>query len=183
MEAIIFSGLPAVGKTTVARLVAKKLGVKVLGGGDILKEMAAEAGLKTTGDDWWDTPEGIRFLGERKKSAKFDKEVDKRLLGKVEAGNVVITSYTLPWLTKMGIKVWLSGSVESRAARMAARDGMSREECKRVIAIRDEENRKIYRKLYGIDFARDLTPFTLVVGTDGVPAPDVAERVLKQLRK
>ena len=183
MEAIIVSGLPAVGKTTVAKLVADKLELKTMGGGDILKEIAAEAGVKTTGDDWWDTPEGIRFLEARKRSEKFDKEVDERLLKKVESGDVVITSYTIPWLSKKGTKIWLSGSVDSRAQRMAARDHSRLEECRKVIAIRDEENRKIYKKLYGIDFGRDLSPFYIVVGTDGVPASEVAEQILKQLRK
>ena len=183
MESIIFSGLPAVGKTTVAKLVAEKLRLKTLGGGDILKEMAAEAGVKTTGDDWWDTPEGIRFLEARKRSERFDKEVDERLLKRVEAGDVIITSYTIPWLSRKGTKIWLSGSVESRAARMAARDHSRLEECRKVIAIRDEENRKIYKNLYGIDFGRDLSPFSIVVGTDGIPASKIAEQILQQLRK
>jgi len=183
LDAIIFSGLPAVGKTTVARLVAERLGLKVIGGGDILKEIAAESGVKTTGDDWWDTPEGIRFLEERKTSEKFDKEVDRRLLRRVEAGDVVITSYTIPWLSSKGVKVWLSGSVESRSERMAARDHMSKEDCVEVIRVRDAENLKIYRRLYGIEFSRDLSPFNLIVGTDGIPAKTIADEVLKYLRK
>ena len=28
-------------------------------------------------------------------------------------GNIVITSYTLPWLINDGIKIWLSGSIEN----------------------------------------------------------------------
>jgi cytidylate kinase len=183
VEALIFSGLPAVGKTTVARLVAETLKLKVIGGGDVLKEMAAEAGVKTRGDDWWDTPEGMTFLEQRKRSKKFDKEVDRRLLRKVEAGGVVITSYTIPWLSKKGVKIWLSGSIESRSERMAARDHVSKEECRKVIEVRDAENVEIYRRLYGIEFGRDLSPFNLVVGTDGIPAKTIAEEVLKYLRK
>ena len=183
VDAIIFSGPPAVGKTTVARLVAEKLGLKLVGGGDILKEIAAEEGVKTTGDDWWDTPGGMRFLEKRKKSKKFDREVDRRLLQKVKAGNVVITSYTIPWLSKKGIKIWLSGSIESRSERMATRDHKSSEECRKVIAVRDAENLQLYRRLYGIEFGRDLTPFSLVVGTDGVPAETITGQVLKYLGK
>jgi cytidylate kinase len=33
-------GMPAVGKTTVAKLLAKELKVPLVGGGDILKEIA-----------------------------------------------------------------------------------------------------------------------------------------------
>ncbi len=49
MEAIIVSGMPAVGKTTVSKLLADALGLRVVGGGDVLKEMAAEEGYKPGG--------------------------------------------------------------------------------------------------------------------------------------
>jgi cytidylate kinase len=178
MEAIIMCGMPAVGKTTVAKLIARKLDQKVVGGGDILKEIAVEQGYNAVGDDWWDTQEGMEFLNKRKGSSKFDKEVDQRLLKKVDRGNVVITSYTLPWLAKKGIKVWLSGTPRSRAERMSRRDGTTPEACMEVIEKRDGENFKLYKKLYHIEFGRDLSPFHLVVGTDDIKAPKVAREVL-----
>ena len=170
--------MPAVGKTTVTRIIASTLEVPLVGGGDILKEIALEQGYHATGDDWWDTAEGMRFLEKRKGSSKFDKEVDARLLKKVDRGNVVITSYTLPWLAKKGIKVWLSASPSSRAVRMAKRDTSTPEESMKVIVKRDEENYLLYKKLYKIEFGRDLSPFQLVVGTDGVPADKVAKEIL-----
>ena len=120
MKAIIISGMSAVGKTTVSRKVAEALGVPMVGGGDVLKEMAVEEGYTPGGDDWWDRGEGMKFLQERKKSPDFDREVDARLLQRAKSGNVVITSYPVPWLTPHGTKVWLSGSVKSRAARTPA---------------------------------------------------------------
>ena len=165
------------GKTTVAKIVAEELGLNVVGGGDILKELALERGYRAVGDDWWDTPDGMEFLKTRE-SSDFDRQVDGRLLKKVESGDVVITSYTLPWLSERGTKVWLSGSSLSRAERMASRDGTSLASCIAIIGKRDEENFKLYKKLYGIEFGRDLAPFQLVVGTDGISAPHVALQVL-----
>jgi len=182
MEAIIISGMPAVGKTTVSKTVARELGLKVIGGGDVLKEMAVEEGYTPGGDDWWDTDEGMKFLQARKKSPNFDKEVDERLLEKARRGDVVITSYTLPWLSRYGIKVWLSGSVESRARRMAKRDHMDESRCIEVLAVRDLENYRLYRKLYQIEFGRDLSPFDLVVETDSIDEERVAEIVLNYVR-
>lgn len=181
MRAIILCGMPAVGKTTVARIIAAKLKLKVIGGGDILKEIALEEGYNAVGDDWWDTAEGLKFMDERAGDPEFDKEVDKRLLARAKKGNVVMTSYTLPWLSKEGVKVWLSGTKTSRAQRMAKRDSTTPEECAKVIDARDSENYDLYKKLYGIRFGKDLGPFSIVVGTDGVPASEVAERVLEQL--
>ena len=170
--------MPAVGKTTVARMLSKELKTPIVGGGDILKEIALEEGYNAVGDDWWDTDEGMKFLQKRRGSSKFDKEVDSRLLRKAAKGNVVITSYTLPWLSKVGLKVWLAGTPQSRAVRMAKRDSSTSDECMKIIRKRDDENFSLYKKLYGIEFGKDLSPFQLVVGTDEVPAKKVAREIL-----
>jgi len=182
LKAIIISGMPAVGKTTVSRQVAEKLKIPIVGGGDVLKEMAVEEGYTPGGEDWWDRGEGMKFLQQRKKSPDFDKEVDARLIQKTKKGDVVITSYPVPWLTKDGLKVWLSGSVRSRATRMARRDGLTFSQCKEVLFIRDEENYKLYKKIYGIEFGRDLKPFDLVVETDAIDEGKVAKIVIQYVR-
>ena len=182
MKAIIISGMPAVGKTTVSKQVAKELKVPMVGGGDVLKEMAVEEGYTPGGEDWWDRGEGMKFLKQRKRSSDFDKEVDARLIQKTRKGGVVITSYPVPWLTKDGVKVWLSGSVKSRAARMARRDGLPVSKCREVLSIRDEENYKLYKKIYGIEFGRDLYPFDLVVETDAIDEEKVAQIVIRYVK-
>ncbi len=182
MKAIIISGMPAVGKTTVSKMVAQKLGLPILGGGDALKEMAVEEGYTPGGEDWWDTSEGMKFLQERKKSSGFDKEVDARLMLKTKKGNVVITSYPLPWLTEDGLKVWLSGSVKSRVGRMAKRDRLPMTKCLSVLSVRDVENYKLYKNLYQIEFGKDLKPFDLVVDTDSIDESRVAEIILHYVK-
>jgi cytidylate kinase len=181
-DAIIVSGMPAVGKTTVSKIVAESLGLKMVGGGDVLKEMAVEEGYKPGGEDWWDTGEGMKFLNERKKTPGFDKEVDKRLIEKAAKGDVVITSYPVPWLSKKGLKVWLSGGVESRAKRMAKRDHADVRKCSKVLKVRDVENHKLYKKIYDIEFGKDLSPFDLVVDTDSIDESRVAEIILHYVR-
>lgn len=182
MDAIIISGMPAVGKTTVSRVVTEALGISMVGGGDVLKEMAVEEGFSPGGGDWWDTADGMSFLKKRGKSSEFDKEVDSRLLQKAKRGGVVITSYPLPWLVEKGLKVWLAGSAKSRARRMAKRDGMTVQQCRKVLAVRDRENYKLYKKIYGIEFGKDLKPFDLVVDTDSIDESRVAEIVLRYVK-
>lgn len=182
MKAIIISGMPAVGKTTVSRKVADALGKPMVGGGDVLKEMAVEEGYTPGGDDWWDKGEGMKFLHERKRKPGFDREVDARLMQKAREGDVVITSYPVPWLTENAIKVWLTGSVKSRANRMARRDGLHVSQCKSVLSVRDRENYKLYKNIYGIEFGKDLKPFDLVVETDSIDESRVAEIVLHYVK-
>ncbi len=95
---IVIAGLPAVGKTTIAQELAKEFDFNLYNGGDILKMLASEKGYETSGNDWWDTIEAKRFMSERRSNPLFDKEVDQKLVELVKNGNVVITSYTLPWL-------------------------------------------------------------------------------------
>ncbi len=182
MKAIIISGMPAVGKTTVSRQVAEALKTPMVGGGDVLKEMAVEEGYTPGGEDWWDKDEGMKFLAARKRSPGFDKEVDGRLLLKAKKGNVVITSYPVPWLTKDGLRIWLSGSVNSRARRMSKRDGLPFAECRKVLSVRDLENYRLYKKIYGIEFGKDLSPFDLVVETDAIDESKVAEIVISYVK-
>ena len=117
IKSIIISGPPAIGKTTIAKGLAKEFNIEYLSGGDILKELAEEQGFQTKGDDWWDTQEGINFLDQRKKNSEFDKNVDNKLKELFSKGGIVVTSYTLPWLVDGGIKIWLDGSKENSALR------------------------------------------------------------------
>ena len=181
-DAIIVSGMPAVGKTTVSRIIAESLGLKMVGGGDVLKEMAVEEGYRPGGEDWWDTDEGMKFLEERKRTPGFDKQVDERLIEKAGKGDVVITSYPVPWLSKKGLKVWLSGSVDSRARRMAKRDRADEAKCREVLSVRDIENHRLYKSIYSIEFGKDLSPFDLVVDTDSIDEARVAEIVIQYVR-
>ena len=183
MEAVIISGEPAAGKTTAAGMVGKMLGIRAVSVGDVLKEMAADRGYKVTGEGWWDTPDGMKFLAEREKTSDFDKRADEIMIRKVKAGNIVVTSYTLPWISKYGIKIWLHGSPEKRAERMAGRDDISVRECVRIVKQRDDENYKLYRNLYGIEFGKDLKPFDLTIDTDNIPAEEVATIIMDFVKK
>jgi cytidylate kinase len=163
---IVISGWPAVGKTTIAAEIAREFGFKIYNGGDILKMLAGDKGYSISGKDWWDTEQAKKFMDERKLNSYFDKEVDQKLVEIVKLGKAVITSYTLPWLVRDPIKFWLKGSLDSRARRMASRDNISFLEAKKIVRLRDKENKKIYRKLYGFNFGEDLTVFDFALNTD-----------------
>jgi len=184
IKSIIISGPPAVGKTTIAKGIAEEFGLTHLSGGDILKELAEEEGFKTGGDDWWDTQEGMNFLSQRQENSEFDKKVDDKLKKHFLDGNVVITSYTLPWLVEGGVKIWLEGSKENSAQRMTTRDNMSKDNALEIVHKRYQENKKIYKVLYGFEFGEDLSVFDKVIETDGLNASqvlDIAKIVVRKL--
>lgn len=174
---IVISGWPAVGKTTIAGKLGKEFGLSMYNGGDILKMLASESGYSTERDDWWDTAEAKKFMQQRRGDSSFDKKVDRKLSEIVKKGGAVITSYTLPWLVRDDklIKLWLRGSQENRAKRMANRDGIGFAEAKRIVRLRDEENKRIYYKLYKFRFGEDLTVFDYVLNTDKLPLESLIE--------
>ncbi len=172
----IISGPPAIGKTTIAKGLAKEFGLKYISGGDVLKELAKEEGFKTERDDFWDTEAGMKFLNMRKGNPEFDKVVDEKLKKIFVTEDVVITSYTLPWLADDGIKIWLAGSQENSAKRMTTRDNISFDNASEIVKKRYEENKMIYKKLYGFNFGEDLTVFDEIIDTDGLGPEQVLER-------
>lgn len=183
LKSVIISGPPAIGKTTIAKGLAEEFNLKYLSGGDVLKELAEEQGFKTQGDDFWDTNFGMAFLNIRKTNSEFDKKVDEKLKKLFLEGGKIITSYTLPWLVEDGTKIWLAGSHENSARRMTVRDGITFEEALDIVKTRYEENKMIYKKLYGFNFGDDLSVFDIVINTDNLRADEVlsvAKSVVKE---
>jgi cytidylate kinase len=167
--------MPSVGKTTAAESIAKKFHLKHVAGGDMLKLMAYERGYTPSGSEWWDTKEGMTFLSERKHNSDFDKEVDRRLAEYMTRGRVVITSYSIPWLCKKGLKLWFHAPQKTRALRLAGRDKISPKKALGIIKKRDSENKILYKKLYNIRFGDDLTPFNFIIDTQKMTAAEVAK--------
>jgi len=183
LKSIIISGPPAIGKTTVAKGLAEEFDLVHLSGGDILKELAKDKGFDTKGNDWWDTQEGMNFLIERQENSEFDKNVDDKLKKLFSKGNVVITSYTLPWLVDGGVKIWLSGSKKNSVQRMTIRDNLSETDALGIVEKRYNENKIIYKTLYGFEFGEDLSVFNKIIETDDLDAKQVLELAKSTVRK
>jgi len=163
---VVISGSAAVGKTTLAHALAKEFGFKLYNGGDILKEIARQQGHVISGNDWWDSDEAIGFMKERKKNPVFDKQVDEKLMNIAKKGSVIITSHTLPWLATESITFWISASQEKRSERMSQRDKITVTDALRIVKMRDRENKKIYKKIYGSDFGDSLEVFDFMINTE-----------------
>jgi len=182
-KSIVISGPPAVGKTTVAKGLAKEFNLQYISGGDILKEIAKEHGFNSDGDDWWDTEEGMKFLNQREQNSEFDKNLDKKLIDLFNQGGMVITSYTLPWLIEYGVKIWLEGSHESSTKRMQSRDNMSSENAYEITKSRFDKNKALYKKLYGFNFGEDKSVFDVIINTDNLTANQVIDVTTETVRK
>ena len=170
---ICISGMTGSGKSTVAKKLADKYGLGYFSGGNALKILAQEEGYDSDVRGWWETAEGLNFLKQRMADPVFDKKIDEKLLELAAEGNVVLDSWTMPWLLKEGFKVWLEASPQVRAKRVVTRDSISDEEALKALTEKDERTRQIYKSLYGFDLGLDLTPFNLVLATDELDPDDI----------
>jgi len=170
---VCISGMAGTGKSTLAKKLAEKYGLRYYSGGDALKALAAEEGYDSSSRGWWESPEGLGFLAKREENLEFDKAVDDKLLEYAQQGCVLLDSWTMPWLLKTGFKIWLIASVEKRAERIAERDNLSVEEALQVLKEKEARTKSIYKKLYGFTLGEDLEPFNFVLDTDNLSASEV----------
>ena len=170
---VCICGMAGSGKSTLARRLAERYRLKYYSGGDALKALAAEEGYKPFERGWWESEEGMRFLEKRIKDPKFDRTVDKKLLELAQQGNVVVDSWTMPWLLKKGFKIWLEASPENRARRIAKRDRTSVQEALKALRNKEEQTGAIYKKLYSFSLGEDFTPFHLILDTSNLKAEEV----------
>ena len=170
---ICICGMAGSGKSTVAKRLAERYGLKYHSGGDALKVLAMEEGYKPLERGWWESREGMRFLEKREKDPEFDKVVDKKLLESAQQGNVILDSRTMPWLLKNGFKIWLEASIARRAKRIAKRDNTSFKEALKALKSKEEKTKNIYKKLYGFKLGEDFTPFQIILDTNNLNAEEV----------
>ena len=176
---VVCCGMAGSGKSTLAKKLAEKYGLKYCSGGNALKALAIEEDYKPFERGWWESKEGMRFLEKRGKDPKFDEAVDRKFLELAQQGNVILDSWTMPWLLKKGFKVWLEASPEKRAERIANRDEIGVREALKALRNKEERTKAIYKKLYGFSLGEDFTPFNLILDTDNLKAGEVFQVLCK----
>ncbi|MDO8625631.1 MAG: AAA family ATPase, partial [Candidatus Diapherotrites archaeon] len=109
---ILVCGLAGSGKSTLADRLALRFGLRCVHTSDVLRQLREKDAddievFKTKMQKgFWESEESKRFNAERLKDGSLDRQLEKKLLEIIEAGNVVMDSWTMPWLSKKGFKVW-----------------------------------------------------------------------------
>ena len=170
---LCISGMAGCGKSTAAKKIAEKYELRYFSGGDALKALALEAGFKSVDRGWWESEEGMNFLKKRTQDSSFDRKVDEKLLEWAGQGDVVLDSWTMPWLLETGFKIWLEASPRERARRIAQRDKISIEKAFAALKEKDAKTKAIYKRLYGFDLGEDFSPFSLILDVNDLSSDEV----------
>lgn len=178
---ICISGKAGSGKSTLGKKLAEIYGLSYISGGDALKKLANSMRYQKIDKGWWETEEGQEFLKERQKTPDFDRKIDEALINMAKKGDVVIDSWTIPWLinNECCFKIWLKASHEHRAKRVSKRDGISLQLASKMIKEKDSRSREIYKALYGFNFGDDFTPFDIVFNNEKFESGEVLAIVCK----
>ena len=179
-------GLAGAGKSTLARGLGEKLGLRVIHASGLLRDLMdgrpADIEHSRCNQGYWESPEGSARLEQRLgDDVPLDVVANRILLEEVERGQVVIDSWSLPWLSARGHKLALRVSLPVRAHRAALRAGLPLEEVQPRIERKDEQTRQLFLRLYGFDLKNDWQVFHQVLEADELAEQQVLEEALAGL--
>ena len=167
---LAISGPHGAGKSTVAKLVAKKLGYQYISAGDMFRTIAKEQGK---------TLEEFSKLAET--NEEIDKRIDQETLKIAEQNNdLVIDAQLAGWLLKdkADLLIYITAPIEIRIERIAKRDGKSIEQSQKETLVREKSEKNRYQKLYKIDIS-DTSIYDIIVNSKKFNANDCVEIILK----
>lgn len=180
---ITISGVPGSGKTSVAKILAEKLGMKFYSMGSLRGKMALERGM---------TIDELNAIGETDKTTDTSVDDYQRELGTKE-DNFIIEG-RLSWhFIPRSTKIFLACDPKEAAQRIFTARKRSSEgrEDEPVYATPEDAAREIekrtasdvlrYEKYYGVDY-RDPSHYDIVIDTTNKQsAQETAEEILSRL--
>lgn len=175
---ITISGKGGSGKTSAAKLLAKKLGYKFYSIGDLRGKMAMER--KMTIDE-------LNEIG--KKEDWTDKEADKltEKVGK-EEDNFVVDGRLAYHFIPDSVKIFMTVDPQVGAERVFKNQREDEEkketieELQNMLEERMESNKERYQKWYGIDFL-DKDNYDFILDTTHRTMEEVVDNIIEFLKK
>ena len=173
---IAISGRPGSGKSTVAKLLASRLGLEHVSAGDFMREMASERGISVL---------ELSRIAERDEA--IDREIDERSRALGESGRSVVIDSRLAWhFIPHAVKVFLDVTIEVAAERIfgAARSSESEnvdlQSTIEATMERAASESLRYQQYYGIDYL-DAGNYDIVIDTSHSDAAAVTDELVDRL--
>lgn len=174
MTTITISGLPGTGKTTVAQLVEKKLGLKYVYSGEIFRKRAQKQKMSLE-----------EFGAYCETHREIDEELDRHQLNLLRKGNLILEGRLSGWLAYQNhipaTKVLLTADLETRAGRIVKREEGDTEKRKQEILKRERSEATRYKKYYNI-YIRDTSIYDLIIDTAQKTPEEIATIIVNHIK-
>ena len=167
---IAVSGRSGCGNTTVSKIVSDILNLRFIN--FTFRSLAEELKVDLK-----------KVLELAARDDSVDREVDKRQVQFArENGGCVLGSRLAIWmLEEADLKVYLSASPQTRAARIVNREGGSIEEVAAFTAERDRQDHSRYLRIYGID-TDEFNFADLIIETENITPQQIADMIVEAAR-
>jgi len=175
MVTITISGTPGSGKSTVAQLLEKRLGIPYVYSGMIFRTLAKkyDMSLEDFGK-YCETHENV------------DKKIDEEQLDVLKKGNVIIEGRLAGWLSYEhkipAFTVFIDADIDIRAARIVERENGTVEQRKREIRKRERSEALRYKQYYGVELSNNSI-YDLVIDSSEKTAEEIVDIILKHVKK
>lgn len=174
---ITISGKPGAGKSSVAKLVAKKLNLKHYSAGDMWRRLARKKKI---------TILQLNQLAEN--NQQYDRELDKQVaeLGKKQDDFIIDSRLAFHFIPD-SIKIFLDCSLQTRAHRILKdtridEDNLTLADTINKIKKREQSEVKRYKQLYHVAMY-DKKQFDLVLSTTHASIAEVTKKIIFFINK
>jgi len=175
MTTITISGLPGTGKTTVAKLLENRLGLKYVYSGEIFRRLAKKYNMSLE-----------EFGAYCEHHREIDEELDAYQLELLRKGNVIVEGRIAGWLAYRNnipaVKILLDASLVVRAKRIVKRERGDIDKRKQEIVERERSEATRYQSYYGID-VKDTSIYDLVIDTADKSPEQIVDIIIGYLGK
>ncbi len=167
---VAISGRSGCGNTTVSRILAETLDIAFIN--YTFRSLAQELHVQLE-----------EIIEKAKSDDSYDRMVDTKQVELARRSSCVLGSRLAIWMLKEAdLKVYLTASDSVRAKRILNREGGSLEEVQRFTAMRDAEDTRRYRELYGIDNT-DISFADIVIDANDTLPDEIVRTILESLEK
>jgi len=171
---IVLGGLAGSGKSTTAKLLAKRFALRRVSAGDMFRAMAKEKRMDL-----------IEFGRLCEKKTSIDKALDLRMIDEAKRGGAVLDGRATAFLTRKrkipALRIWLAVDPEVSAKRVAKRDKLTAKAALLKSAKREREVAKRLKLLWGVD-TTDTSYYDAVIQTDDYSPKEVVDIIAQLVR-
>ena len=174
---ITISGTPGSGKSTVAKIIAKKLKLEHYSTGDFMRQLAEENKMNI-----------LEFSKLAEKDRSIDEELDQRQINLGREKDDFVIDGRLSWhFIPNSIKIFIDADFNSRAERIfhdhiRKELNVTLENTKTKLKEREKSEIKRYKKYYNIN-AYDKKNYDFVVDSTKLEPDEVAQKVIEFVKK